>query len=114
MFSAFVLVAAVAYLLHGSAAIAAAATAAGVCWFGASLALIGTAIFGRVRRSGPISTLAFGMVFNCALPFAVGFSLYRAGGPLSQAGVFGLTVVFFQISLVVETLLSLCLLKSPQ
>lgn len=110
----FVPVAAIAYRLHGDAALPAAAVAAGVCWLGAMLALTGTARFGRAGINAPIYSLFFGMVFNCALPFAVGMILNRQGGPLAEAGVFGLTVVFFQFALVVETLLALCLIKSPR
>jgi hypothetical protein len=107
----FLPVAAIAQWLRGSDAIVAAAVAAGVCWLGSTLALAGTAAFGRSGANGPIYTLAFGLVFNCALPFLVGMILYSAGGPLSHAGVFGLTVIFFQFALVVGTILSLCLMK---
>ena len=107
-------VAAIAYSLHGQAGVQAATVAAGVCWLGSTLALTGTWRFGRTGLNGPLFTLFFGMVFNCALPFLVGMVLYRSGGALAQAGVFGLTLVFFQFALIVETLLSLCLIKSPR
>jgi hypothetical protein len=107
-------VAAIAYGLHGQAGVLAASVAAGVCWLGSILALGGTARFGRTGVNAPLFTLFFGMVFNCALPFTVGLVLYRGGGALAQAGVFGLTLIFFQFALVVETLLSLCLIKSPR
>jgi hypothetical protein len=111
MFLCFLPVAAIAYLLHGADAIAAAAIAAGVCWFGSTLALVGTARFGRSGVNGPLYTLAFGLVFNCGLPFLVGLALSRSSGPLAQSGVFGLIVIFFQCALVITTLLSLCLIK---
>jgi hypothetical protein len=107
----FVPVAAVAYALKGSPVLPAAAIACGVCWLGSTLALAGTALFGRSGVQGPMYTLAFGLVFNCGLPFLIGFSLHRAGGALAEAGVFGLTVIFFQFALVVSTLLALCLIK---
>jgi hypothetical protein len=107
-------VAGIAFALHGSQALVAATVAAGVCWVGASLALIATARFGREGINAPLFTLIFGLVFNGALPFAIGLTLNRAGGPLSDGGAFGLTIVFLQFALIVETLLSLCLLKSPR
>ncbi len=107
----FALVATIAYRLHGADALQAAAVAAGVCWLGGILSLAGTARYGRSGINGPLYALLFGMVFNCALPFTVGLVLSRIGGPLAQAGVFGLIVVFFQFALVVGTLLTLCLIK---
>lgn len=107
----FLPVAAIAYALNGEDALPAAAVAAGVCWLGSTLTLAGTARFGRAGINGPMYTLAFGLVFNFALPFFVGLVLYRAGGALGQAGVFGLIVIFVQFALAVSTLLSLCLIK---
>ncbi|HEV3137742.1 MAG TPA: hypothetical protein VGZ26_07550 [Pirellulales bacterium] len=107
----YVPVAAIAYGLHGQVGVLTAAVAAGVCWLGASLALAGTAKFGRTGLNGPLFTIAFGLIFNCALPFAVGLVLSRSGGALAEAGVFGQIVICFQFSLLVETLLSLCLIK---
>jgi hypothetical protein len=104
-------VAAIAYQIKGPAALPAAGVAAGVCWLGSTMALAGTAVFGRSGMNGPLYTLAFGLAFNCGLPFVVGLALHRSGGALAQAGVFGLIVVFFQYVLVVSTLLSLCLIK---
>jgi hypothetical protein len=111
MLAFFVPVAAIAYTLNGPDALPAAALAATVCWLGSTLALAGTARFGRAGINGPMYTLAFGLVFNCGLPFIVGLVLSRAGGALAEAGVFGLIVIFFQFALVVSTVLSLCLIK---
>ncbi len=110
----FIPVAAVAYTRQGQPAVVAAIVAAGVCWFGSTLALIGTNRFGRSGINGPLYTMAIGMVFNGALPFAVGLVLNRSGGPLAEAGVFGLVMTFFLFALAVETMLSLCLLKAPR
>jgi hypothetical protein len=103
----------IVYLLRGPSGLWAAAVAAGVCWLGSLLALTGTAMFGRSGPNAPLFTLFFGMVFNCALPFAAGLALYRAGGALAEAGVFGLTIICFQFALFVETVLALCLVKTP-
>jgi hypothetical protein len=108
----FMPVAAIAQWLRGADALVAAAVAAGVCWLGSTVALAGTARFGRSGVNGPLYTLAFGLVFNCGFPFLTGLVLSRAGGTLAQAGVFGLIVIFFQFALVVGTVLSLCLIKA--
>jgi hypothetical protein len=110
----YVPVAAVAYFLHGPIGMGAATVAVAVCWLGASLALVGTARFGRGGINAPLYTIAFGLAFNCALPFVVGLVLSRGGGALAEAGVFGQIVIFFQFTLLVETLLSLCLIKSTR
>jgi hypothetical protein len=107
-------VAAAAHYLYGQAGVWAASVAAGVCWLGSNLALAGTAKFGRTGLNAPLFTIAFGLIFNCVLPFAVGLVLSRSGGALAQAGVFGQIVICFQFSLLVETMLSLCLIKPPR
>jgi hypothetical protein len=110
----FVPVAAIVYFRHGQTAVFAAAVAAGVCWLGSALALAGTARFGRGGVNAPLYTLLFGLIFNCMLPFSVGLILSRTGGALADSGVFGLIMFFFLFALTVETLLSLCLIKSPR
>jgi hypothetical protein len=107
-------VGAAAYTLHGLAAARAAAAAALICWTGSNVALLAAWRFGRGGVNGPLWTLLFGLVFNCALPFSVGLLLSRSGGSLAEAGVFGLIVIFFQVSLLTETLLSLCLMKTAR
>lgn len=110
----FVPVALVARALNGPDAFAAAAVAAAVCWLGGMLTLLGTSRWGRQGVNAPLYALLFGMVFNCAVPFTVGMVLHRTGGALAQAGVFGLIVIFFQFALLIGTLLTLCLVKSPR
>jgi hypothetical protein len=107
----YAIVGMVSFALHGPDGLVASTIAAAVCWLGASVALAGTAYFGRTGINGPLYTLAFGLLFNGALPFSVGLALNRAGGAVADAGVFGLSIVFLQFALVVETLFSLCLLK---
>jgi hypothetical protein len=110
----FVPVAAISYALHGPDALQACTVAVVVCWTGSSLALIATAKFGRQGATAPLYTVLFGLVFNGAFPFSVGLILNHGGGALADAGVFGLIVIFLQIALLVETLLALCLIKSPR
>jgi hypothetical protein len=93
-----------AYSRSGSAGVWAATVAAGVCWFAATLALTLAA-----RSSGPnraLFAVLGGMVFRFGLPFGVGLFLSQRGGPLAEAGVFGLIVACYLWTLPIETLLS--------
>ena len=54
------------------------------------------------------------MIFRMGLPMGVGLLLNYGGGPLASAGVFGWIVVFYLLTLAVETLLSLHLAKGRQ
>ena len=49
-------------------------------------------------------------LFRFGLPLAGGLYLTRQGGSLAESGVFGMIVVFYLITLAVETPLSLALL----
>ena len=48
------------------------------------------------------------------LPMGVGLALTRTGGPLAEAGLFGMILVFYLVGLVVETILSVRILGSSQ
>ena len=87
----------------------AAATAAAICWFGSTIALL---IAGYLSRSNQAAQgHLLGMFFRLGLPLVAGMILQKSGGPLAEAGVFGLIVVFYLITLVAETLLSLRFIK---
>ena len=108
---AFVPIAALAHVRFGSGGVTAAAVALAICWAGSSLALVATFLFARDAVTAPLVLLVFGLLFNGALPFLVGLTLHKSGGPLAECGVFGLVVVFIQFALAAETLLALCLVK---
>ena len=97
---------------HGADGVRAAVVAATICWLGASLALISTAMSRGPQAA--VWTLLFGMLFRMGLPLAAGFMLYQAGGPLASAGVFGKVLIFYLIALAVETPLSLRVLRSQE
>lgn len=102
---AFGVIGAVAYRQHAADGLVAAAVAAGVCWLGACLAL--TVTFLARGPHAPLIYLGLGTLFRMGLPLVFGIVVSRRGGPLAEAGVFGLIVAFFLVALVVETLLSL-------
>jgi hypothetical protein len=102
----------VAWSRSGEMGLAAAIVAAGVCWVGAALSFVLVEWF---RRSGnPVAGVLGGMLIRLGLPLAVGVALSEAGGPLADAGVFGLIVVFYLVALVVETLLLVRALQQPR
>jgi hypothetical protein len=61
-----------------------------------------------------ISATLLGMLFRMGLPLVTGVVLTRAGGPLADAGLFGMIMVFYLVGLVVETTLSVRVLGSSQ
>lgn len=100
--------AAFAYFRHGPMGLVAAAVAGTVCWAGALGALV---LVGLVRN-GPqaIHATLLGMFFRMGGPLIIGLLLNQAGGPLAEAGVFGMIVGYYLVGLVVETLLSVRLI----
>ena len=104
----FPLIGAFAYAQAGSNGLLAAVVAAAICWVAAALALTSAAVLRGPQRA--LGAMALGMIFRMGLPLGAGLFLSRLGGPLAEAGVFGLIVVFYLVTLVTETLLSLRLL----
>ncbi len=110
--AAFPLVALYAYSVHGAPGITAAVVAAAICTLAATLALVSTALLRGPQAA--LYAVLFGMVFRLGLPLAAGIFLSNRGGPLAEAGVFGFIVVFYLLTLAVETPLSLLLLGSER
>ena len=110
MLAAFPAFAIYGYSIHGLVGLAAAAVAGTVCLFGATMALLCQGL----TRSGPnvVGGLLLGMAFRFGIPLATGLILYRLGGPLAEAGVFGMIVVYYLLGLTIETTLSVRLIGS--
>jgi hypothetical protein len=98
------------YCRSGAAGLLAAVVAGAVCWFGALAALVVVGLM----RGGPqvLHGVLLSMFFRMGLPLVAGITLSQAGGPLAEAGVFGMIVVYYLIGLFVETLLSVRLVGS--
>ena len=96
---------------HGGAGWAAAAVAAGTCWVGALLALVLTGLW---RRTQPLGGALGGIAFRTGLPLVVGLILQRQGGPLAEAGVLGMILLFYFLMLIVETLLAVRLIDAAK
>ena len=51
------------------------------------------------------------MLIRMAIPMATGMFLTKRGGPLAEAGLFGMIVGFYLVGLLVETLLTVRLVN---
>lgn len=102
---ACVIVTPVAGIVSGFAGVAAALVAAGLCLLGAGLALVACRLFRGPKRVLP-AVLA-GMLLRMGIPLASGLALQFEGGPLAEAGLLVYLVVFYPVTLFVETALSL-------
>ena len=101
----YVLVAPVAGLLSGVAGLGSAATAAGLCLLGAGLALIAC----RPLR-GPkyaFHRVLIGMLLRMGVPLVSALVLQLQGGALAKAGLLIYLLVFYPVTLCMETLLTL-------
>jgi len=109
----FPIIGAYAYNTHGTDGLIAAALAGAICWSGAMIALVLVGLFRKSPNQMVSATLA-GMLFRMGLPLVTGLVITNAGGPLADAGIFGMILVFYLVGLVVETILSVRILGSSQ
>lgn len=102
------------YGYHGSGPVGlqAAAIAAAICWLGAAGALASAYFFRDSQQAA--ASLTLGMVFRMGLPLGCVLWLLSQGGPLVDAGIVGMIVVYYLVALVVETALSLRLVGNPR
>lgn len=105
-----VAVSAFAYERFGVDGLWASLVAGAVCLVAGLLALVATAVFRGPNAA--LWSLAFGLAFRMGLPLGCGLYLSRSQPVLAEAGVFGLIVTYYLLTLVVETLLSLRLTRS--
>lgn len=95
-------------LRSGAPGVFAAAVAWGICWFGASCALVLTRI---THRKAPVVGTLASVFFRMGVPLAAGFLLHRYGRWLAKADVLGMILGLYLVTLVVETALAVRLLK---
>lgn len=108
LLAVFPLFAWVARYQHGQWGLIAAAVAGGICWAGGAAALVCAAL---LNRSSPVAGVLAGMLFRMGLPLAGGVILQQTHAELAAAGIFGTVVLYYLITLVVETTLSIRLLR---
>jgi hypothetical protein len=109
----FPIIGAFAYHGHGTNGLIAAGLAGAICWSGAMIALVLVSLF-RKSPQHTVSATLVGMLFRMGLPMIAGLVITNFGGPLADAGLFGMILVFYLVGLVVETILSLRILGSSQ
>jgi len=97
------------YSRHAMDGVFAASIAGGVCWLGATLALVTTVLL--QGSPSAVSGTLLGTAFRTGLPFLSAFALAQMGGPIAKAGVVGMIVAYYLLTLVAETLLAVRLIK---
>ena len=105
VFIAFAAIGSVAGCIGGSSAVMAAGLAAASCWAGATAALA----MAKVLRHpcNALERLLIGMTARMGTPLAVGLACHVIGSPLVGAGLLYYLLIFYPLTLVVETALSL-------
>jgi hypothetical protein len=89
----------------GTFALAAAVLAAILCWTGAAASLV---IANRLRRPNQLlAALYLGMILRIGIPLGFGLTVHLLGGPLAQAGTLYYVLIFYPVTLLVETALKL-------
>ncbi len=102
---AWLFLAPLAAWLDGSAGLGAAGVGAAVCWLGAIVALLFTAL---LRGAGSfLPRLLMGMMARTMLPLLLGTLLHVRVGWLAAAGMIYYLLVFYMVSLTIETMLLL-------
>ena len=97
-------VAPVANAVSGPAGLAAAAVAAGLCLTGAGLALAASRRFREPDNAW--QGVLIGMLLRMGVPLLSALPIQFCGGRLAEAGVLVYLVVFYPVTLFVETALS--------
>jgi hypothetical protein len=101
----YAVVAPVAAAISGLVGLAAAAVAAGLCLVGAGLALVASRRFRDPKNS--LQGVLIGMLLRMGVPLFSALAIQVQGGSLAKAGVLIYLVVFYPVTLFVETALSL-------
>lgn len=96
---------------YGMNGVAAAGVACAVCWVGSAIAL-GCIVVLR-QPLLVVQAVGLGMLARMGLALGAGIILTSAGGPLAEAGVFGMIVAFYLVGLVIETGLAVRLIGAP-
>jgi len=107
----YALVAPVAGFCSGSAGLWAAAAAAVLCLAGAGLALVLSHALREPKHA--LYGMLLGMAARMGVPLAVGLPCHLHGGALAQAGLLYYLLVFYPVTLGVETASSLPGARKP-
>ncbi len=100
-----VIAAPIAHWLRGWTGVAAALMAAGVCLLGATAALVASHVFRSPQQV--LQGVLLGMAARMGLPLALAVIVLLVGGRLADAGFLFYLLVFYPVTLGVETAMSL-------
>jgi hypothetical protein len=101
----FGLVGPVAFHIGGLMGLAAAVLAASLCLAGGGIALMVSRLL--LGPNLALAALMTSMTARMAIPLAFGLAIHLHGGPLAKAGLLYYLLVFYPVTLAVETMLSL-------
>jgi hypothetical protein len=87
----------------GTSSLTAAAAAGGLCWAGATAGLAA----GRLFRTNIFAALLAGMFFRMGIPLGSAVVTILVGGCLVRAGFLYYLLIFYPVTLTVETMLVL-------
>ena len=96
------------YSYYGSPGIQAACLAAAVCLLSAEAALFLAGLFKGTAHA--VSATLAGMFLRTGIPLFAGITFDKAGGPVAEAGLFGMILVYYLITLLVESVLAVQML----
>ncbi|MEW4454216.1 hypothetical protein AB1L30_16200 [Bremerella sp. JC817] len=105
----FPLFAAYGYTKYQLDGVFAAVTAASVVLLAMEAALLLTILFRSSEMK--IQSVLLGMFFRAGIPLVFGMLMHKAGGPLAEAGLFGMILVYYLLTLAVETILAVQLVS---
>lgn len=94
---------------HGVVGIQAVLFAALICWGSSLVALTLIATYKHTPLMLPAALAGIGL--RTGVPLAIGLILKQANGPLAEAGVIGMIMVYYLLTLLVETVLAARLLQ---
>jgi hypothetical protein len=105
----YALVAPVAWRLSGPMGLAAAGVAAACCWFGALSGSLVALVVGRLVQEQARVSYEFlsGMLLRMGIPLVVALGFHFSHGLLASAGLLYYLLVFYPVTLAMETALSL-------
>jgi hypothetical protein len=108
---AAILVSAIVHRGMGQQFLVAASIGGGVCWLGATIALVATYL-GNVYRA-PVQGMLLSMIGRIGLPLAALMILPQLGGVAAAPGVMSTILGVYLVALVVETILALQMVPRP-
>ena len=112
VFTAFVVMAMLAWQRHQSIGVLAAVLATAVCWTSSVAALCLT--YRTAGSPNALSGVMGGIMLRTGVPMAFGIIGSSANSQLANAGLLGMTMLMFLLSLAVETLMAVGIVSASQ